>query len=137
MALKVSNLRAMKSTHMKILKTCISLPIPSITNLLNKNNMKMFLQPNFYRSRARRHDMVVEKGLWVQRQNSARSAPASCHPIILFQPTVMANSALLHFMRDSVRLELTNHFGPTLKGRIFFTWRFSDIKISKPPYRDR
>ena len=28
--------------------------------------MKMFLQPNFYRSRARRHDMVVEKGLWVQ-----------------------------------------------------------------------
>ena len=111
MALKVSNLRAMKSTHMKILKTCISLPIPSITNLLNKNNMKMFLQPNFYRSRARRHDMVVEKGLWVQRQNSARSAPASCHPIILFQPTVMANSALLlPYSKDFVISPVSRHF---------------------------
>ena len=36
------------------------------------------------------------------------------------------------FMKDSVRLELTHQLGPTLKGKILFTWRFWDIKISKP-----
>ena len=38
------------------------------------------------------------------------------------------------FMKDSVRLELTHQLGPTLKGKILFTWRFWDIKISKPDY---
>ena len=39
-----------------------------------------------------------------------------------------------HSMRDPVRLEPTNHFEPTLKCKIFFTWHCWDIKISKPPY---
>ena len=50
---------------MKTQKTYTRLQILSINNLMNKQS-KNVLEANFYRSSARRHDMVVEKELWVQ-----------------------------------------------------------------------
>ena len=48
----------------------------------------------------------------------------------------MSSNTLRHplKMHDWVRLEPILHIGPTLKGKIFFTRHFWDIKISKPPY---
>ena len=48
---------------MKTQKTYTRLQILSINNLMNKQS-KNVLEANFYRSSARRHDMVVEKELW-------------------------------------------------------------------------
>ena len=38
------------------------------------------------------------------------------------------------YIHDQVRLEPILHVGKTVKGKIFFTYLFWDIKISKPDY---
>ena len=65
------------------------------------------------------------------RHPKTKKTPTDTGYVFKHSKTTLRHSLKMH---DWVRLEPILHIGPTLKGKIFFTRHFWDIKISKPPY---